>query len=232
MEFLKDSVVIGRSKRADLVLNDTAISAEHSRILIMEDAVEVEDLGSKNGTFLNQLPVQRSVIKSGDRLMIGRTEMEIRLEELSEKDRLSSAIYPNALIAGYMDEERNFIVEVLTRNLVAARAWAFKNGEDLLAEAVKWFEQERAPGLVILDFKMPIINGINTAISLRAYERAYKRNSLASILFFCDPPDSEGFRKILTFCAPAMLFPRQAASAEFEDQARLMIKNLRRAPVG
>ena len=60
---------------------------------------------------------------------------------------------------------------------------------------------------MIIDFKMPIINGINTAISLRAYERAYKRDSLIPVLFFCDPPDSEAFRKVLSFCSPAMLFP-------------------------
>jgi pSer/pThr/pTyr-binding forkhead associated (FHA) protein len=231
-DFLKDSILIGRSKRADLMLNDASASAEHSRILIREDVVEVEDLGSKNGTFLNSLPIQRSTIKTGDRIQIGRSELEIRLEPLTEKNRLASAIYQSALIAGYEEEERNFMADSMIENLVAAHSFAFSNGEELLIETISWFEQVRSPDLIILDFKMPIINGINTAISLRAYERAFQRDSLVPVLFFCDPPDSEAFRKVLTFCSPAMLFPRQEATAEFESQAQLMIKNLRRAPVG
>jgi len=230
--FFKDLVLIGRSKRADLNLNDSLVSAEHSRIIMSENAVEVEDLGSKDGTFVNQLPVQRINLNSGDRIQIGRSELEVRIEQLAEKDRLSSVIYQTALIAGYSEPERDYLCENLTESLVAAHSFGFAKGEELLAAAAQWFEQMRGPDLVILDFKMPIINGINTAISLRAYERAYKRPSLVPILFFCDPPDSEGFRKVLTFCAPAMLYPRQAASSAFETRAQAMIKNLRRTPVG
>jgi len=232
LDFVKDLVLVGRSRRSDVMLNDSSVSAEHCRILSKEDVVEIEDLGSKNGTFLNQIPVQRSVLKSGDRVQVGRTEFELRLEPLTEKNRLSSAIYQSALVGGYTDEERKFICENLVQNLVAARAYDFANGEELLDEVVQWFEQVRSPDLVIIDFKMPVINGINTAISLRAFERAYKRESLTPILFVCDPPDSEAFRKVLAFCSPAMLFPRQAEGTDFESQALLMIKNLRRAPVG
>jgi CheY-like chemotaxis protein len=231
-DFYKDSVTIGRSKRADLNLNDSAIGAEHSRILVREDEVVIEDLNSKNGTFVNQVPVERSEIKSKDRIQLGKSELEIHLEPLTEKNRLSSAIYTSALIAGYTDEERDYFAETLVSSLVAAHAFGFANGEELLSETVRWFEQMRAPDLVIIDFKMPVINGINTAISLRAYERAYKRDSLIPVLFFCDPPDSEAFRKVLTFCSPAMLFPRQEQSADFESQTQLLLKNLRRAPVG
>jgi pSer/pThr/pTyr-binding forkhead associated (FHA) protein len=231
-EFFKDSVLIGRSKRADLALNDTAISAEHCRILIKEDSVEVEDLGSKNGSFLNQLPVDRSEIKTGDRIQLGKTELEVHLELITEKNRLSSALYPAVMIAGFNEQQRDYFSETLVSNLVTSRVFGFANGEDLLVESVKWFEEMRGPDLVILDFKMTVINGINTAISLRAYERAYKRGSLVPLLFFCDPPDSDSFRKVLNFCSPAMLFPRQLESSDFESQVQSLIKNLRRAPVG
>lgn len=231
-EFSKDLVLIGRSKRSDVSLNDSLVSAEHSRIIISDDSVEVEDLGSKDGTFVNQTPVQRVKLNSGDRIQIGKSELEVRIEQIAEKDRLSSAVYQTALIVGYSEAERDYLCESLTGSLVAAHSFGFAKGEELLAAAAQLFEQMRGPDLVIIDFKMPIINGINTAISLRAFERAYKRSSLTPILFFCDPPDSEGFRKVLNFCAPAMLYPRQAASSPFETRAQAMIKNLRRTPVG
>jgi CheY-like chemotaxis protein len=231
-EFYKDSVLVGRSKRADLILNDTAISSEHLRILMKEDAVEVEDLGSKNGSFLNQQPVDRASITTGDRIQLGKSELEIKLELITEKNRLSSAIYSSVMLAGFNEPQRDYFSETLVSSLVAARVFGFNNGEEVLIESVRWFEEMRGPDLMILDFKMTVINGINTAISLRAYERAYKRDSLIPVLFFCDPPDSDSFRKVLTFCSPAMLFPRQLESADFETQAQLLIKNLRRAPVG
>lgn len=231
-EYYKDSVLIGRSRRSDLVLNDAAISNEHCRILVTEETVEIEDLTSKNSTFINQLPVERAPLKTGDRIQLGKSELEVRLELITEKNRLSSAIYQSTMVGGFNEQQRNYLSETLVSTLVASRVFGFANGEELLIETVRWFEQMRAPDLVILDFKMTVINGVNTAITLRAYERAYKRSSLIPVLFFCDSPDSEAFRKVLTFCSPAMLFPRQAESADFETQAQLLIKNLRRAPVG
>jgi CheY-like chemotaxis protein len=230
-EFFKDVVLIGRSKRADLSLNDSLLDAEHCRIGMSEDEVEVEDLGSKDGTFVNQLPVQRINLNSGDHIQVGRSELEVHLEQVTDGERASAALYQTALVSGYTEAERDYICENLTHSLVAAHTFGFAKGEELLAAVVKWFEQSRGPDLVILDFKMPIINGINTAISLRAFERAYKRTSLAPIMFFCDPPESEGFRKVLSFCAPAILFPRQAEAVAFETQAQELIRNLRKTPV-
>jgi len=231
-EFVKNSVLIGRSKRADLAINDPAVSAEHCRIKLTEDTFEIEDLNSKNGTFVNQLPISHSSLKNQDRIRIGASEIELSFAQLTEKEAKSAIIYQNVFIAGYTQEERKILGEELKTNLIADETFDFATGEEALVEIIKWFEKHQAPWLLILDLKMPVINGINTAISLRAYERAYQRAESVPIVFFFDPPDTEAFRKVLSFCAPAMHYPRNSQNHTFEYQAQLLAKILGQTPVG
>jgi diguanylate cyclase (GGDEF)-like protein len=65
-------VVIGRSPAAQIQIDDTAVSRGHARI-VREGPGEyfVEDLASKNGTFLDGHPVQRARLFAGDRVHVG-----------------------------------------------------------------------------------------------------------------------------------------------------------------
>lgn len=72
---------IGREV-GDIVLSgDTSVSSNHARIIRDENANSyfIEDMHSTNGTFLNgvRLTQQRQQIKSGDKLRIGATELEV-----------------------------------------------------------------------------------------------------------------------------------------------------------
>ena len=230
-EFVQDSVLIGRSSRSDLVLRDSAVSAEHCRIHLEKDMVEIEDLGSKNGTFVNQLAVERSVLKSGDRIQLGRSELSIQLERLSSKEQADYILYPSVMIAGFNETDREILKREMSEGMVAKRCFGFSNGEELLIELLHWWERSQSPDLIILDLKMPIINGINTAISVRAYEKAYQKDSLIPLVFFFDPPDSSAFKKVLAFCSPALHFPRKADKMSFAQSAKMLVKNLRRAPL-
>ncbi len=230
-EFVQDKIIIGRSRKADVVLNDAAVGVTHCQIQLSDDSVEVEDLMSKNNTFVNEVAVERAPLKTGDRIQIGRTELEIRIEPLTAEIPLTSPLYPNIFVAGYGEQERNFLAEEAKRSLLVPETQVFSTGEELLVEAVRWFEQKLSPGLFILDLKMPIINGINAAISLRAYERAYQTEKPAPIVFFCDPPDTEAFRKVLAFCTPSLYYPRQLERADFDHQVKLLFINLKRAPL-
>ncbi|MCD9458973.1 FHA domain-containing protein [Marinibactrum halimedae] len=60
--------VIGRSKEADIVLPGTHLSRRHAEIVLNKDGMMVTDLGSANGTFVNEKRITRSTVKDGDRL--------------------------------------------------------------------------------------------------------------------------------------------------------------------
>lgn len=64
LDLRSESVVIGRAKECDLVLLEEAVSRRHARILGRGDGYYVEDLGSRNGTFLNGNAIQQPTLLS------------------------------------------------------------------------------------------------------------------------------------------------------------------------
>ena len=72
--------VLGRDSGCDIVLPDAFVSFRHARIYASGDGYFVEDLGSANGTLINDrtlnLPER---LLPGDRLQIGRTTLGLKL---------------------------------------------------------------------------------------------------------------------------------------------------------
>ena len=73
------AVVVGRSVASDLAVADPFLSRQHARITRTGDRVEVEDLGSSNGTRLNgELTDGATALRPGDRLQLCGTTVELR----------------------------------------------------------------------------------------------------------------------------------------------------------
>jgi pSer/pThr/pTyr-binding forkhead associated (FHA) protein len=67
---------VGRATRADFVLDVAMVSRFHCRLTVTKTgALEVEDLRSTNGTFVNDNRVERLALSDGDRLRVGRVEL-------------------------------------------------------------------------------------------------------------------------------------------------------------
>src|SRR5439155_6673273 len=67
--------VLGRSDATDHQINDPTVSSFHCEIDLRDGAMVVKDLGSTNGTFINSIPVQQSVLQPGQSLRLGSVEM-------------------------------------------------------------------------------------------------------------------------------------------------------------
>src|SRR5215218_8217933 len=64
---------LGRAPRADFVVDAALVSRVHCRFNLNEgNELELEDLGSTNGTFVNGLKVGKAMLTDGDKLTIGR----------------------------------------------------------------------------------------------------------------------------------------------------------------
>jgi serine/threonine protein kinase len=75
-----EQFVIGRA--GDLRLGDARVSRRHARIVLYEGVYMVEDLGSANGTFLNEEKVEGPTqLRSGDTVRVGPYEMRFVIEE-------------------------------------------------------------------------------------------------------------------------------------------------------
>ena len=70
--------VVGRREDCHVVIADPAVSRQHFRIEWTEDGVELQDLNSTNGTFVNDRPVTVHRLSSGDQIRIGATVLEYR----------------------------------------------------------------------------------------------------------------------------------------------------------
>ena len=68
---------IGRAKRADFIVDAALVSRVHCRLTAGATELEVIDLESTNGTFVNGERTDRATLKTGDRLGVGRVELVI-----------------------------------------------------------------------------------------------------------------------------------------------------------
>jgi pSer/pThr/pTyr-binding forkhead associated (FHA) protein len=79
--FSLEEISVGRDPAADLCLDHPTISARHARLSYHHSQWWLEDLHSKNGTFLNGEPVgEPIVITQGDRLGFGQVSLQIDIE--------------------------------------------------------------------------------------------------------------------------------------------------------
>lgn len=72
-------VVIGRERSlAQIVLRDPNVSRRHARLLYDGAAWHIQDLGSTNGTLVNEVDIQECVLRSGDLITFGLVNLEFR----------------------------------------------------------------------------------------------------------------------------------------------------------
>jgi pSer/pThr/pTyr-binding forkhead associated (FHA) protein len=74
----KSTLTIGRAQSNDLrLLDDPMVSAEHARIVRERKYVWLEDVGSRNGTYLGDVRLEaRTLLGPGTTFVVGRTEVE------------------------------------------------------------------------------------------------------------------------------------------------------------
>ena len=75
---VETGVTIGRSGECDLSLDDTYLSSRHARVANDEGDLSIEDLGSTNGTYVNQELVRGRVhLERGDVVQVGGVLFEV-----------------------------------------------------------------------------------------------------------------------------------------------------------
>ena len=70
-------VTIGRSPDNDIPIDNLAISNYHARVYFEANRLVVEDLDSLNGTFVNDLRVERATLHDGDSIWIGKHNIKV-----------------------------------------------------------------------------------------------------------------------------------------------------------
>lgn len=82
----RDGVVaVGRGADNDLVLADPSVSRKHAQVDLR--AMRIDDLGSRNGTYLNGTRVQSASITVGDEVRVGATSLRIVNARVRARDK-------------------------------------------------------------------------------------------------------------------------------------------------
>jgi pSer/pThr/pTyr-binding forkhead associated (FHA) protein len=75
---------VGRAPRADFILDVALVSRLHCRLTAADDQLEVLDLKSTNGTFVNDKRVEKATLATGDRLRVGRVELTVERQSRAQ----------------------------------------------------------------------------------------------------------------------------------------------------
>jgi hypothetical protein len=74
----KDRTTLGRRAYNDIVIDNLAVSGEHAVLHMSGSEVEIEDLNSTNGTYVNALAIQKQALKDNDVIEVGGCRIHFR----------------------------------------------------------------------------------------------------------------------------------------------------------
>lgn len=93
-------VLIGRQTGANLRIRNAAVSRRHAIIERDGDKYIIADLDSRNGTFVNDMPVTRCELHHGDRVQIGESQFFFLIEETDDPAQTSEIRFDEAPLLG------------------------------------------------------------------------------------------------------------------------------------
>lgn len=119
----KGTATVGR--HGDITLLHNSVSRNHAIIEFRDGDWYVKDVGSCNGTYVNNVSIQRCILKQGDILRFGNIRLKFELEGLIEEE------------SAYCDETRTFAVTTSTGISDSNNSLSLIGRSDALKSAMK-----------------------------------------------------------------------------------------------
>lgn len=94
VELTKERTTLGRRPYNDIVIDNLAVSGEHAVIHMADDGVEIEDVGSTNGTYVNAKAVTRQELRNGDIIEVGKYKIRFLQEAEGENFEKTMLVKP------------------------------------------------------------------------------------------------------------------------------------------
>jgi len=112
---VRDQMLLGRDPEAHITLDGSDVSRHHAQILLCPDGgAELLDLGSRNGTLVNGVRVQRQRLEAGDRIRLGAAVFVV-----GQDDEARASVRPEAVgaVASRVVHELNNAFTALAHDL-------------------------------------------------------------------------------------------------------------------
>jgi two-component system cell cycle response regulator len=118
------SMIIGRSSKCDVQIDQESVSRNHCKIVNTGKTALIRDLGSTNGTYVNDDPVDEHVLRDGDLVKIGRTIFKF-LTGTNIEHAYHEEIYRLTTVDGLTQVyNKRYFMEVLEREISRSQRYA------------------------------------------------------------------------------------------------------------
>jgi signal transduction histidine kinase/CheY-like chemotaxis protein len=187
--------VIGRGHHVDVPVDDDGISRRHARIRrIGPDRYRVEDLGSRNGTYLNGIRVEEGDLEFGDKVAVGEGTVFLFARRDAFEDRLLMAQRLHVLgqLAGGMGHDFNNLLGAALTNITHLRDLPQIDANTLTASLAEVeLAVRRAVGLAtqLLAFaqtRRPVLRVVDVTRLLEGAARLLRRTLGREVTFVGD----------------------------------------------
>ena len=131
------------------------------------------------------------------------------------------------LFADDSDLLRVAIEDVLLDKQLAKSVLAAHNGQEFLVQFTKRLREGKPVDVIMLDVQMPVMNGFNAAVAMRAIEKGFDK-APTPLIFFSSQPCDETAKKVLKFCGRAIYVNKVASPnlAELASRVEQVLVNL------
>lgn len=203
---------IGKGPRNDIVIADPAVSTAHAMVRLEGSAYTINDIGSRNGTFVNGERVAESLqLSHGDVIGIGLSKLTFRLSDHSETSLIPAASKP--AVPPPLTEE-SLALAVVAAGLAtkpdADRVRTDAKGRRLYRALIeeRLASEDRLRDLMSRTFQMPAIDLSTSPIDEAVVAEfpgklarehqvfAVSKEADAIILAVADPTDVEGVERV------------------------------------
>lgn len=112
-----DEIVVGRGSDCDIQIDRDSVSRRHARVFRVGPQWHVEDLGSTNGSYINDIPIQKSPLRDLDYVKIGSAIFKF-LSGAGVETAYHEEIYRMTIIDGLTGaHNKRYFIEFLEREI-------------------------------------------------------------------------------------------------------------------
>ncbi len=116
-----DTITLGRDDHSSMMFDDPAVSRHHARIARVGDSYVVTDLGSRNGTFVNDQAVPSQALRDGDRVRVGQQILKFFAADRFEEqyyERVYKMMTTDGLTEAY---NKRYLLDILERDVARSQ---------------------------------------------------------------------------------------------------------------
>ena len=129
-------------------------------------------------------------------------------------------------IAEDSDTLRNLMVEVFKEQGISEEVFGARNGVEFVSSVNQHYQNRQAVSLAVLDIEMPMMSGVQAALSLREMEKQFGLKKKTPILFFTSKKCDDRFKGVLKQLEPSS-YVNKGASSDPQELVKRVYKVLK-----